>query len=217
MKRSSVGRMGVFAAGLVVVAGWADAQQANAQAKAPRIAVVDIERMVAETELGKKSAEQANKIRAELRAEGEKRQAGIGKLDERLQQQQELLIKDQATLSPDATEQRQQALSKLTRERESYRQDSEDVLGGLQRRLQREQQRIEGELQEKLAVFIQGIVAERGFELVLDRRVCLAVSPTIDVTDDVIQRADAGQGRTAPAAAGATPKAPAASKPQPKK
>jgi len=207
MKRSSVVGMGTAVAVLLGCAGWAQAQQASAPAKAPRIAVVDMQRLIAESALGKQYAEQASKAAAELRAEGEKRQAGLAQLDERLKQQQEMLVKDQAGLTQTAAEQRQQAVTKLGREREAYRQDSEDTLGSLQRKLQREQQRIDVELQEKLVAFVQSVTAERNIDLVLDRRVCLAVGPSVDITDDVLRRADAGQ-----AQAGTTP----AAKPKPR-
>ena len=207
MKRSSVVGMGAAVVGLLGCAGWAQAQQASAPAKAPRIAVVDMQRLIAESALGKQYAEQASKAAAELRAEGEKRQAGLAQLDERLKQQQEMLAKDQAGLTQTAAEQRQQAVTKLGREREAYRQDSEDVIGTLQRKVQREQQRIDGELQEKLGVLLSQMVGELGIDIVLDRRVCPLVSPTFDLTDEVIRRASA---------AGPTAAARPVAKPSPK-
>ena len=209
MKRSWVLGMGAVAV-MLCGASWAQAQQAGAPAKTPRIAVVDMQRLIGETALGKQYAEQASKAATELRTEGEKRQAALAQLDERLKQQQEMLAKEQAGLSPAVAEQRQQALTKLGRERETYRQDSEDVIGTLQRKVQREQQRIDGELQEKLAVFLQQVTSEMGIDVVLDRRVCPIVNPTYDLTDEVIRRSG-----SAPASA-AAPARPAA-KPSPKK
>lgn len=208
MKRSRVLGVSVVTVGLLFGAGWAAAQQATAAGSGmARIAVVDVERLAATTALGKQYAEGVTKAREELRAESATRQAAMAKLDERLKQQQESLAKEQAGLSPAVAEQRQQAVAKLAREREAYRQDSEDALGVLQRKLQREQQRIDSELQEKLAAFVQSVTAERNIDLVLDRRVCLAVGPSVDITDEVLRRADAAQ-----AQAGATP----AAKPKPR-
>jgi Skp family chaperone for outer membrane proteins len=214
MKRSSVLGMAAMAVGLLCCVGWARAQQASAPAKAPRIAVVDMQRLIGGTALGKQYAEQANKAAAELRTEGEKRQAVLGQMDERLKQQQELLTKDQTGLSPATAEQRQQAAAKLAREREAYRQDSEDVIGALQRKVQREQQRIDGELQEKLSVFLQQMVSELSIDVVLDRRVCPIVNPTFDLTDEVIRRAGAA-GSAAAAPTAARPAAKASPKPRP--
>ena len=208
MKRSSVFGVSAVTVVLLCGAGWAAAQQVTAAGSGTaRIAVVDVERLAATTALGKQYAEGVAKAREELRVETETRRAAMAKLDERLKQQQESLAKEQAGLSPAAAEQRQQAVAKLAREREAYRQDSEDTLGSLQRKLQREQQRIDVELQEKLVAFVQSVTAERNIDLVLDRRVCLAVGPSVDITDDVLRRADAGQGQ-----AGTTP----AAKPKPR-
>jgi Skp family chaperone for outer membrane proteins len=208
MKRSRAFDVSVVTVGLLLGAGWAAAQQATAAGSGTaRIAVVDVERLAATTALGKQYAEGVTKAREELRAESATRQAAMAKLDERLKQQQESLAKEQAGLSPAVAEQRQQAVTKLAREREAYRQDSEDALGLLQRKLQREQQRIDSELQEKLVAFVQSVTAERNIDLVLDRRVCLAVGPSVDITDEVLRRADGAQ-----AQAGTTP----AAKPKPR-
>jgi Skp family chaperone for outer membrane proteins len=200
MKRSGVLGVGAAAVGLLCGAGWAAAQQASVPVKTPRIGVVDMQRFVSETAVGKQYADQANKAAAELRAESEKRQATLAQMDERLKQQQEMLDKDRAGLSPATAEQRQQAITKLMRERENYRQDSEDVVGTLQRKVQREQQRIDAEMQEKLAGILQQAVGEIGVDLVLDRRVCPIVNAPFDLTDEVIRRAGAAPA-AAPAAA----------------
>jgi Skp family chaperone for outer membrane proteins len=209
MSSYNVYRVGGVALSVLLAAGYAGAQQAPS---AQKIGVVDMNRLLSETAVAKQQVDRLNAIQEELRAESEKRQAQLAKLDQQIQQQQDLLAKEQRSLSAQAREQRQQAGAKLLRERESYRQDSEDVVAAIQRRLQREQERSQGEIQEKLTALVQTVGSERGLDLVLDRRACVSVSPAIDLTDEVKRRADA----QAPAASAGGPAAKAPTAP-PKK
>jgi Skp family chaperone for outer membrane proteins len=197
MKRSAKQTMAVAAWALM---GSGLAFAADQPTAVPRIGVINIERLGTETALGKQFGEQLTKVQNEMRVEGAKREAALAKLDERLMQSRDQFAKDQATLTPEASEQRQQAISRLTREREAYRLESEDVLGALQRKVEREQQRLNGRMEEMLQSIVEAVTAERSLDLVLDRRMCLAVSAAIDITEDVIKRTDAlPAGAVAPA------------------
>jgi Skp family chaperone for outer membrane proteins len=183
-------RAGITAAALLLASAVGHAQQ-PAPAKAGRIGVLDLERVAAESLLGKDNAVRLEKLQAGIRAEGTKRQQAIEKMDGDLKAQREQLIKDQPVVSPDVAEERQRGIERLMRQREAYRQDSEEYLAQMQRKAQREAEEMQTDLRRKIAPAVEGLVKDLGLDVVLDVRVCVASSSSVDVTGEVIRRADA--------------------------
>jgi Skp family chaperone for outer membrane proteins len=183
--------MGIAAVALALAGAAAWAQAPAAAAGGSRIGVVDLDRVSTESLLGKAYTARLDKLQVDLRAEGAKRQAELEKLDNDITMQREQLVKDQPVLSQEALEERQQRIDRLMRQREGQRQDSEDQLARLQRAAQREAESLQADLRQQIAGPIQGLVKEQGLDVVLDIRVCIATSSSVDVTGEVIRRADA--------------------------
>ena len=83
-----------FVAGLLVVlaaAGAALAQEVSA--KVPRVGVVDMARVSAESLLGKSYAAQLEKLQTDINAEATKKQSDLGKLDAAIKTLQDELEK----------------------------------------------------------------------------------------------------------------------------
>ena len=90
-----------FVAGLLATlatAGLAAAQEA----KAPRIAVIDMARVSAESLLGKTYAAQLEKLQNDINAEATKKQTELGKMDAAVKTLQDELEKQGAVLSQEA-------------------------------------------------------------------------------------------------------------------
>lgn len=169
---------------------WAQGQAAEAP-QGSRIGVIDLDRLWAETQLGKAYVARLDKLQSTLRAEGAKRQDELQKLDADIQAQREQVIKEQPVLSPEALEERQQRIDRLIRRRETSRQDSEEDLARMQRDAQREAETLQADLRRQLAGPIGALVKDGGLDVVLDIRVCVATSNKVDVTAEVVRRADA--------------------------
>jgi Skp family chaperone for outer membrane proteins len=169
---------------------WAQGQPAPV-ARSSRIGVIDLDRVWTETQLGKAYAVRLDKLQSDLRTEGAKRQSELEKLDADIGTQREQLIKEQPVLSQDAVEERQQRIDRLMRQRETRRQDSEEHLARMQRLAQREAETLQADLRRQVAGPIEGLVKDLGLDVVLDIRVCVATSSNVDVTAEVVRRADA--------------------------
>ena len=96
----------------------------------------------------------------------------------------------------------------LTKEIESKKSSLQNEYNNAQRDLQFQQQEIFGKIQEALSPIIKAIREEKGLTVILDKRSIVDFDPSIEITDEVVQRynkaslaAPAAQPAPAPAAA----------------
>jgi outer membrane protein len=200
-----------FVAGLLValaVAGVASAQEA---AKAPRVAVIDMARVSAESLLGKSYAAQLEKLQNDINAEATKKQTDLGKMDAAIKALQDDLEKQGAVLSQEARERKQQEIVRKGRERQAFLEDGQAEINRMRERAQQQAQGINGEFQVKIRPLVEQVAKDRGFDLVLDSQVAYTINKEFDITRDVIVKADDAE--KAKAAAPAAPAAPPAPKP----
>ena len=101
----------------------------------------------------------------------------------------------------------------LTKEIESKKSSLQNEYNNAQRDLQFQQQEIFGKIQEALSPIIKAIREEKGLTVILDKRSIVDFDPSIEITDEVVQRynkaslaAPAAQPAPAPAAAPAKKK-----------
>ena len=101
----------------------------------------------------------------------------------------------------------------LTKEIESKKSSLQNEYNNAQRDLQFQQQEIFGKIQEALSPIIKAIREEKGLTVILDKRSIVDFDPSIEITDEVVQRYNkaslatpAAQPAPAPAAAPAKKK-----------
>src|SRR5262245_30349347 len=104
----------------MLAAGAAHAQQPAAAPAGPKVAVVDMNRVSAETLLGKSYAAQLETLKNEMDSEGTKKQNDLNKLDTAIRTLQEELEKQATVLSPDAADKKRQEIVKKQRERQAF-------------------------------------------------------------------------------------------------
>jgi outer membrane protein len=195
-----------FVAGLVLTlatAGWASAQEASA--KAPRVAVIDMARVSADSLLGKSYAAQLEKLQNDINAEAQKKQVELGRLDTALKTLQDELEKQGSVLSPEARDKKQQEIVRKTRERQAFLEDGQAEINRMRERAQAQAQSINGEFQTKVRPIVEQVARERGYDLVLDSQVAYTINKDFDITAAVIAKADEAE-KAKPAAAAPNPK-----------
>ena len=204
-----------FVAGLVALAtaGVATAQEA---AKAPRVGVVDMARVSAESLLGKSYAAQLEKLQTDISAEATKKQTDLGKMDAAIKTLQEELEKQGAVLSVEAREKKQTEIVRKTRERQAFLEDGQAEINRLRERAQQQAQSINNEFQLKVRPLVEQVAKDKGYDLVLDSQVAYTINKDFDLTRDVIVKADeAEKSKPAASAAPATPPATPQANPKP--
>ena len=209
---------------LALLAGGlqASAQEAAAPvARTPKIAVIDMNRVSAESLLGKSYASQIEALENEIKSEGTKKQAELQKLDAAIKALQDDLDKQASLLSPEAADRKRQDIVKKSRERQAFLEDGQQELGRMRERAQAQAENLNNEFQVKIKPSIDAVAKDKGIDIILSNQVALTVNKDFDISRDVIVKADDAE-RTKPktpaaAAKPATPPAaaPAAAAPAP--
>ena len=193
-------------AGALASAGAALAQE-PAAARSPRVAVIDMARISAESLLGKSYASQLEKLQTDINAEATRKQTELGKLDTALKTLQEELEKQASVLSPEARDKKQQEIVRKTRERQAFLEDGQAEINRMRERAQQQAQAINGEFQQKVRPLVEQVAKDKGLDLVFDSQVAYTINRDFDITRDGIGKADEAE-KAKPAAAAPPPPAP---------
>lgn len=178
----------------------------------PRIAVIDMNRVSAESLMGKGYATQIEALENEIKSEGTKKQAELQKMDAAIKALQDELDKQASLLSAEAADRKRQEIVKKSRERQAFLEDGQQDLARMRERAQAQAENLNNEFQVKIKPHIDAVAKEKGIDIILSNQVALTVNKDFDISRDVIVKADDAERKnpTAKGAAAATPKAPAA-------
>jgi outer membrane protein len=204
-----------FVTGLLVVlaAGTAFAQES----RPPRVGVIDMARVSAESALGKTYASQLEKLQNDINVAVTQKQSELGKMDASIKTLQDELEKQGAVLSAEARDKKQQEITRRARDRQAFFEDGQAEINRMRERAQQQAQTINNEFQLKVRPLVEQVAKEKGYDLVLDSQVAFTINHDYDITPQVIIKADeAGKsaGAAAPAANPPAAPKPAAPKPQ---
>lgn len=206
-----------FAAASLAASAQEPASAAPAKAeRTQKIAVINMERISAESLLGKGYAKKLDDLKNEIDAEGTKKQVELNKLDASIKALQDELDTKGSLLSPEAADKKRQDIVKKTRDRQAFLEDGQAELQKMRDRAQQQAQAYENEFQVKVRPHVEAVVKEKAIDILLDSRVVPVSSKDADVSLDVINRSNDAERATAKAAAAAAakpaaPPAPAAS------
>lgn len=191
MKRNvNLIRQTMIMAVIALIPALSDAQETGQAAPMPKIGVVDVERIYADSLLGKSYASKLEVLENNIKAETGKKQAEIEKLNNEISAANEDYQKQKSVLSEDALSEKEQAILNKTRAREALVEDSRRELERMQRSAQQQAQIYMNEFHIKLRPHIEAVTNARGLDLLIDRRVVFHVDAKYDISGDVIARAD---------------------------
>jgi outer membrane protein len=183
----------------LAAAGLAVAQDAGGP-KTAKIAVIDMARVSAESTLGKSYATQLEKLQTDINTTAQAKQTELQKMDATIQALQEELQKQGAVLSQEARDNKQQEIVRKGRERQAFLEDGQAEINRMRERAQQQAQSINNEFQVKIRPIVEEVAKAKGYDLVLDSQVAYTISRDIDITRDVITKADEAAATAAPAA-----------------
>ena len=165
---------GAVMAGVAITSPAVSAQEAKTDLKAPVIAVVDVQKVMQESNASKGVSKSFESLRDTYQKE-------ISALEDKLRKSEEELRKQQTVLAPDALA--------------TKRRDFEKQVADVQKTVQTRKRALENALNEAMAVVHKSMVEvvaevarERGANLVLARQQFVLVDTQLDVTDTVMER-----------------------------
>lgn len=146
---------------------------AFAQTGSGGIAVIDVQKVVSNSEVGKKAL-------AEVKSLKDKKQAEIDQRQNSLQAMQDKLDKEKDILSPDAQEKRRGDIQKAFTDLKRYREDSEQEIQG------RLANALKG-MEDQVLPIIQKLGNDRGYSMIVSRDQVIYFNAKSDITDEVIR------------------------------
>lgn len=201
--------------GAVAILGATSSAFAQAQGptgKPTKMGIVDMQRISQESLLGKSYATRMDQLESEIRSELTKRQTQVAQLDAAIKTLQDELQKQGSILSADAVEKKQQDIVKKNRDRQALAEDSQADIQRMQQAAQQKAQEFQADFNTKIQPILQAVGKEKGLDFILDRATLVLINTELDITRDVIVKADDLEKAARPAAPAAAPK-PAASAP----
>jgi outer membrane protein len=197
--RASTSSLRLLGASLAAVLLLSSLVPQVAAAQTAKIAVVDLQRAINETEEGRTAKDKLKKL-------FESRQQGLDKKQEELKKLKDELDQQKNVLSRDAFEAKVESYQKQVVE-------LQQVYVEYQRELAEKEGELTKVIVERMERILRRIGQTEGYSLIVERNEAgvIYVPSNLDVTDLVIQRYNAGEGREGgaqkPAAAGAKPSA----------
>ncbi len=147
-----------------------------------KLAYVDLQRAMEETEDGKKA-------KAKLKAEFDRKQAELNTKQDELKKMKEDLDKKSQLMKPEALAQEQQQFQQRVAQ-------LQEVFARLQRDLQQKQQDITSQMFAKLSTLVARIADRDHLSMVLERGASVVWGqPSLDITNEVIRMYNAESGK----------------------
>jgi outer membrane protein len=225
MKKTFLVALGLCASAAVALAqttpapGTAPgARPAGGPIGTPKIAVIDMQQISAESVLGKSYASKIEGLENEIKNEGTKKQGELQKMDAAIKALQDELEKQGSVLSPEAADKKRQEITKRQRDRQAFLEDGQADLQRMKERAEAQAQAMNAEFQQKIKPAIDAVAREKGIDILLTSQVALTMNQAYDISKEIIAKADEAAktaGTAAPAAPAAKPAGPVPAAPKP--
>jgi len=167
----------------------------NAAAQTMKIAVVDVQRAVMQTEDGLRAQATLKKLFDSRQQELNKRQQELGKQKEEIDKQAKVLS--------------QGALQKKVDDWQKQMVELQQTFVEYNKELEKKQKEMTDPIFERVVGSIKRIAGTDGYDLIVDRATVAFSRSDLDLTDRVIQLANGGSSSPPGGAGSAAPKAPA--------
>lgn len=200
MKRIVTFAAGALALALAVAAAPAYAQTAApaAPAAGSKIGVIEVQRIVQESAIGKESLARVQKLQQAKQEDLGKRQKELRDLETKIQDQGKALSED--------------AMEKLQKEYQGKAVELKRFQDDAQRELEEAQRKELGDLEKRIMPVINDVAKEQGYQLVFNKfnsGLLFADDKSVDLTEAVITRFNSQIAAPKPAAAKPATAAPA--------
>ncbi len=216
MRKTLIAALALGAAATAAMAQEAAAEKPQAETRAPRIAVINLEKVWTDSLLGKGYASRMEALANDIKSTETKKQAEVQKMEAALKALQEDFGKQQSLLSADVQERKRSEIEKKQRELQYFVDDSKAELEGMRQRAQKQAAEWQEEFQRRVESPIQAVAKEKAIDIIIASQAAMIINKEFEISQDVIVKADdAERAAKAKAPAAAAPKPAPAPAPKP--
>lgn len=147
---------------------------AAAQQNLARIAILEVERVLADSTAGKAAGNQINELRKRYQNE-------LQKAEENLRNEEADLVRQRATMSQEAFDEKRRSFERKVQDTRKLVQDRTGTIDGMMRDAR-------DQIGRSALGVLEELMKERNFNVVLDRKQIVATDPALEITDEVIAR-----------------------------
>jgi outer membrane protein len=194
MKRIVTFAAGALALAVAAVPAFAQTAAAPATATGSKIGVIEVQRIVQESAIGKESLARVQKLQQSKQEELTRRQKELRDLETKIQDQGKALSED--------------AMEKLQKEYQAKAVELKRFQDDAQKELEESQRKELGDLEKRIMPVITDVAREQGYQLVFNKfnsGLLYADDKSVDLTDAVITKFNSQIAAPAPAAKAAAP------------
>src|SRR3954468_14978569 len=155
----------------------------------PKIAVIDMQQISAESVLGKSYATKIEGLENEIKNEGTKKQSELQKMDAAIKALQDELDKQGTVLSPEAADKKKQDIVKRQRDRQAFLEDGQADLQRMKERAEAQAQGWNAEFPQRIKPAIDAVAREKGIDILLTSQVALTMNQAYDISKEIIAKA----------------------------
>lgn len=159
---------------------------------AMKVAAVDVQRVVMQTEDGLRAQATLKKLFDSRQQELNRKQTELGKQKDEIEKQQKVLSKE--------------AYAKRVEEWQKQMMELQQVFVEYNKELEKKQKELTDPVFEKVMGIIKRIAARDGYDMIVDKQTVAYIRSDLDLTDQCIQLYNGGGAAPAPAPAAAAPK-----------
>lgn len=156
----------------------------TAAADTDKIGIIDFQKILRESEAGKK-------VQQQIQEEGQERQDALRELYSEIEELDKQLSRDSMVLDEEKRLEKQKQLNSKRRDFQSKREQ-------YQRQFQKIESELIGKLQDEIFSIAEEIGEEEGYLLIIERSAAVYYPDSIDLTDRVIEKYDDRQGAGLP-------------------
>ena len=146
----------------------------TAFAQVPAIAVIDAQKVVRQSEMGKRALAEIQGLKDKKQQEMDQRQNSIQAMQDKLEKQKDIMTADQREKT---NAEIQKGVTDLRRFKEDAENDIQDRLG-----------RAIKSIEDRVLPIIQKIGEERGYAVIIQREQLIYYNAKNDITDEVIKQ-----------------------------
>lgn len=158
---------------LMVALGMLLVAPVFAQTAITTVGVIDVQRVVQDSDVGKKALAEVKAVKDQKQKEIDSRQDSIQAMQEKLEKQKDIL-------SPDAQEKLSNDIKKAVTDLRRYQEDSEaDIQNRLNNALQN--------MEKQVLPIIQKMGTDKGYSVIISKDALIYYNQKNDITDEVIR------------------------------